>query len=316
MNAHSNARLTPLSRAELVKRIVELHQPVAEVAAGFGISVRTARKWLARFRADGAAGLENRSSRPKRSPDGIHLLRVLRVLALRRRKLPGFQIARLAKLSKASVSRILRRHAALLEELSPPPAIRRYEREQPGDLLHFDIKRLARFDRPGHRVTGDRQAGSSPGAGFEFLHVAIDDHSRVAFARLLPDETSASAVAFLHASLDFFQKPGVRTRRVYSDNGACYRARAMSQAVAALGLKHRFTRPYTPQTNGKAGRFIQTSLRSWAYAHAYRDSSHRADRLQNFLHNYNWHRPHHSLNLLPPISRLHLPVNNLLSLHS
>ena len=316
MNAHSHAKLTPLSRAELVKRVVELGQPVAEVAAGFGLSVRSAQKWLARFRAEGAAGLQNRSSRPKRSPDGIHRLRVLRVLALRRRKLPGFQIARLARLSKASVSRIRRRHAAFLAELSPPPPIRRSEREQPGDLLHFDIKRLARFDRPGHRVTGDRREGSSPGAGWEFLHVAIDDHSRVAFARILPDETAACAVSFLHASLEFFQKLGVQTKRVYSDNGSCYRAQAMASTVATLGLKQRFTRPYTPQTNGKAERFIQTSLRSWAYAHAYRDSSQRADRLPAFLHNYNWHRPHHSLNLKPPVARLRLHLNNLLSLHN
>jgi transposase InsO family protein len=316
MNTHSNAKLTPLSRAEMVRRIVDLDQPVAEVAAGFGISVRSARKWLARFRAEGTPGLQNRSSRPKRSPTALHRLRVARVLALRRRKLPGHQIARLANLSKASVSRCLRRHAARLAELSPPPAIRRYEREHPGDLLHFDIKRLARFDRPGHRITGDRQEGSSPGAGWEFLHVAIDDHSRVAFARLFPDETAQSAVSFLHASLGFFQRLGVQTKRVCSDNGSCYRAHAMQDAVAALGLKHRFTRPYTPKTNGKAERFIQTSLRSWAYAHAYSHSDQRAQRLPNFLHNYNWHRPHHSLNLLPPISRLRLHLNNLLSLHS
>jgi transposase InsO family protein len=203
-----------------------------------------------------------------------------------------------------------------LAELSQPPAIRRYEREQPGDLLHFDIKPLARFDRPGHRVKCDGQAGSSPGAGWEFLHVAIDHHSRVAFAQILPEETSASAVSFLHASLEFFLKLSVQTKRVYSDNGACYRAHAMQAAVAALGLKQRFTRPYTPQTHGKAERFIQISLRSGAYAHAYHDSSQRADRIPNFLHNYNWHRPHHSLNLLPPVSRLRLDMNNLLSLHS
>ncbi len=201
MNAHGNARLAPVSRAEMVRRIVELRRPVAEVAAGFGLSVRSARKWLARFRAEGAAGLQDRSSRPRSSPEALHPLRVARILALRRRKLPGFQIARPARLSKASVSRCLRRHADLLEELSPPPPVRRYEREQPGDLLHSDIKRLARFERTGHRATGDRQGNSSPGAGWECLHVAIDDHSRVAFARLFPDETAASAVAFLHASL-------------------------------------------------------------------------------------------------------------------
>ena len=316
MNAHSKARLTPFSRAEIVRRLVELHQSAATVAAAFSVSTRTVFKWLARFRAEGAAGLRDRSSRPKCSPRTTHPLRVARVLALRRRKLPGFQIARAAKLSKASVSRFLHRHAAKLAALSPPPPITRYEREHPGDLIHFDIKKLARILRPGHRVTGDRQRDHTRGAGWEFLHIAIDDHSRLAFAQLLPDETAQSAIAFLHLALAFFQKHGVHTRRIYSDNGSCYRAHAMRDTVAALGLKHRFTRPYTPKTNGKAERFIQTSLREWAYAHSYSHSDQRSARLPAFLHNYNWHRPHHSLKLRSPISRLRLPLNNLLSLHT
>ena len=316
MNTHSKAKLTPLSRAEIVRRIVELHHPAATVAAAFGVSVRTVFKWLARFRAEGAAGLRDRSSRPTSSPRTTHPFRVARVLALRRRRLPGFQIARSAKLSKACVSRLLRRHSLRLAQLSPPPPVVRYERAHPGELLHFDIKKLARIVRPGHRVTGDRQRDHSPGAGWEFLHIAIDDHSRLAFAQLLPDETAASAISFLHASLAFFARHGVPIQRVYSDNGSCYRAHAMRNAVASLGLKHRFTRPYTPKTNGKAERFIQTSLREWAYAHAYSHSAQRSERLQFFLHNYNWHRPHHSLNLRSPISRLRHPLNNLLSLHS
>ena len=316
MNTHSKAKLTALSRAEMIRRIVDLHQPVAEVAAGFGLSERCAYKWLARFRAEGAAGLADRSSRPKCSPKTTHPLRVARVLALRRRRLPGFQIARAAKLSKASVSRFLHRHAARLLALSPPPPIIRYEREHPGDLLHFDIKKLARIVRPGHRVTGDRQRDHTRGAGWEYLHIAIDDHSRIAFAQLLPDETARSVIAFLHASLAFFKKLGVRIQRIYSDNGPAYRSRAMASQVASLGLRHRFTRFYTPKTNGKAERFIQTSLREWAYAHAYSHSAQRSERLPLFLHNYNFHRPHHSLNLLAPISRLRLPLNNVLSLHT
>ena len=316
MNTHSKAKLTVRSRAEMIRRIVDLHQSVAAVAAGFGLSERCAYKWLARFRAEGVDGLRDRSSRPKCSPRTIHPLRVARVLALRRRKLPAFQIARATKLSKASVSRLLRRHAARLAALSPPPPITRYEREHPGDLLHFDIKKLARIVRPGHRVSGDRQHDHTPGAGWEFLHIAIDDHSRLAFAQLFPDETAASAVSFLHAALAFFHRHGVHAQRVYSDNGSCYRAHAMRDAVAALGLKHRFTRPYTPKTNGKAERFIQTSLREWAYAHAYSHSTQRSARLPLFLHNYNWHRPHHALKLRSPISRLRRPLNNLLSLHS
>jgi transposase InsO family protein len=316
MNTHSKAKLTARSRAEMIRRIVDLHQPVAEVAAGFAVSIRTAFKWLARFRAEGSSGLHDRSSRPKCSPRTTHPFRVARVLALRRRKLPGFQIARATKLAKATVSRLLRRHRLRLAQLSPPPPIVRYERAHPGELLHFDIKKLARIERTGHRITGDRQRDHVRGAGWEYLHIAIDDHSRLAFAQLLPDETAASAITFLHAALAFFQKHGVSIQRVYSDNGSCYRAHAMRDAVAALGLKHRFTRPYTPKTNGKAERFIQTSLREWAYAHAYSHSNQRSDHLPIFLHNYNWHRPHHSLKLRSPISRLRQPLNNLLSLHT
>ena len=316
MNIHSKAKLTALSRAEMIRRIIELHQPVATVAAALGVSVRTAYKWLARFRTEGSSGLRDRSSRPKCSPRTLHPLRVARVLALRRRRLPAFQIARAAKLSKASVSRLLRRHAEKLAALQPPPPICRYEREHPGELIHFDIKQLARIVRTGHRVTGNRQHDHSPGAGWEFLHIAIDDHSRLAFAQLLPDQTARSAILFLHAALAFFAKHGIQVQRIYSDNGSCYRSRAMRAAAAMLGLKHRFTRPYTPKTNGKAERFIQTSLREWAYAHAYAHSDQRAARLHPFLHNYNFHRPHHSLNLRSPISRLRLPLNNLLSLHT
>jgi transposase InsO family protein len=316
MNTHSKAKLTALSRAEMIRRIVDLRQPVAHVAAGFGISERCAFKWLARFRAEGLAGLQDRSSRPHRSPRATHPLRVARVLALRRRRLPGFQIARAAKLSKATVSRLLRRHRLRLAQLSPPPPIQRYERAHPGELLHFDIKKLARIERTGHRITGDRQHDHVRGAGWEYLHIAIDDHSRLAFAQLLPDETAKSALTFLHAALAFFEKLGIHPQRLYSDNGSCYRSRAYAAEVARLGLKQRFTRPYTPKTNGKAERFIQTSLREWAYAHSYSHSHQRSARLPTFLHNYNWHRPHHSLNLLAPISRLRLPLNNLLSLHT
>ncbi len=316
MNSHSKAKLTPLSRAEMIKRILCLSQPVAKVARDFGLSERCAYKWLARFRAEGPAGLRDRSSRPRCSPRTIHPRRAARVLALRRRKLPGFQIARAAKISRASVSRLLRRHAKKLAALQPPPPLCRSEREHPGELIHFDIKQLARIVRPGHRVTGDRQHDHTPGAGWEFLHIAIDDHSRVGFAQLLPDQTARCAITFLHAALAFFARHGVTAQRIYSDNGSCYRAQAMAAAVTALGLKHRFTRPYTPKTNGKAERFIQTSLREWAYAHAYSHSEQRASRLHPFLHNYNWHRPHHSLKLKAPISRLRLDMNNLLSLHT
>jgi transposase InsO family protein len=298
----------------MIDRLLQDHHPIAVVAADLGLSVRTVGKWLARFRAEGLAGLRDRSSRPKCSPRTLHPVRVARILALRCRLLPNFQIARLTKVSTASVSRVLRRHRARLAILRPPPPVRRYEREAPGDLLHFDIKKLGRIARLGRRMTGNPR-DHTPGAGWEFLHIAIDDHSRVAFAQLLPDETAQSAISFLHASLAFFQGLGVQIQRVYSDNGSCYRSKAMRATVAQLGLKHRFTRPYTPKTNGKAERFIQTSLREWAYAHPYHSSAARADRLQPFLHRYNWHRPHHSLKLRSPISRLSRDLTNLLTLH-
>jgi len=300
----------------MIKRILDLKQPVAKVAAAFGLSERCVYKCLARFRAEGLAGLGDRSSRPRCSPRTTHPLRVARVLALRRRRLPGFQIARATKLSRACVSRLLRRHKATLCMLCPPPPIRRYERARPGDLIHFDIKKLARIVRTGHRVTGDRQRDHTRGAGWEFLHIAIDDHSRLAFAQLLPDESAPSAITFLHATLAFFAKHGITAKRLYSDNGSAYRSKAMAAAVAALGLKHRFTKPYTPRTNGKAERFIQTALREWAYAHPYAHSAQRSERLHHFLHNYNWHRPHHALNLRAPVSRLRCHMINLLRLHS
>ena len=209
------------------------------------------------------------------------------------------------------MSRFLHRLAAILPALSPPPPLIRYTREHPGDLLHFDIKKLARIVRTAHRVTGDRQHDHTRGAGWECLHIAIDDRSRISFAKLLPDETARSVIAFLHAPLAFFNRRGVRIQRIFSDNGPAYRSRALASQVASLGIKHRFTRFYTPKTNGKAERFIQTSLREWAYAHSCAHSSGRSDRLPALLHNYHSHRPDHSLNLLAPISRLRLPMNNV-----
>ena len=264
MNIHSKAKLTPRSRAEMVHRILHLGQPLAEVAAGFGVSERTAYKWLARFRAEGLTGFNDRSSRPSSSPRTTHRFRVARVVALRRRKLPGFQIARAAKLSKATVSRLLRRHQLhRLALLEPPPPVCRYERAHPGELIHLDIKKLARIERPSHRVTGNRR-DLVKGAGWEYVHVAIDDASRIAFARIMPDEGQHSAIGFLHAALAYFRSLGIQSKAIMSDNGSCYISKLFAQNRQALGLRHLFTRPYTPQTNGKAERFIQTSLREWA----------------------------------------------------
>jgi len=316
MNIHTNARLTLRSREALVSSIIDQRLTAKAAAAAFAVSERTARKWLARFRAEGSAGLRDRSSRPLRSPKATPSAQVAVVLTLRRLRLPGFQIARQSALSKATVSRLLRRHGlAKLSALDPAPPVLRYQRQLPGELLHFDIKKLARIERIGHRITGNRH-DHTPGAGWEFVHVCIDDASRIAFAAIMPDERHTSSLAFLHRALAYFASLGIKVQRLMSDNGACYRAKIFRAAVRHLGLRHIFTRPYTPRTNGKAERFIQTSLREWAYAQSYSHSSHRADHLQPWLHRYNWHRPHSALHLQPPISKLNTTMNNLLSLHS
>ena len=198
---------------------------------------------------------------------------------------------------------------------NPPPPVRRYEHHAPGELLHLDIKRLGRFQRAGHRVTGDKTRRSRA-AGWEFVHVAVDDHSRIAFSQILPDERSLSAAQFLLLAHAYYGSLGIRIRRLLTDNGSCYRSRAFRQTCRRLGIRHRFTRPYTPRTNGKAERFIQTALREWAYARSYLSSLQRADHLLPWLHDYNGHRPHASLGYNPPISRLPPPRNNLLRLHS
>ena len=207
-----------------------------------------------------------------------------------------------------------------LKALEPAEPVRRYERQHPGELIHIDIKKLGRFDRPGHRVTGDRTGQSnSRGIGWEYLHVCIDDHSRVAFSQIMPNEKKESAIAFLKAALAYYKSLGVSVSRVMTDNGSCYKAFAFRDTCRTLGLRHIRTRPYTPKTNGKAERFIQTALREWAYARAYRNSGQRAQQLPHWLHwlhRYNWHRLHGSLNANTPISRLRLPEDNLLMLHS
>jgi transposase InsO family protein len=192
----------------------------------------------------------------------------------------------------------------------------RYERATPGELIHIDIKKLGRFDQVGHRMTGDRRAGESRGAGWEFVHVSIDDASRVAFSQILPNERKESAVAFLKAAVAYYASLGVDVARVMTDNGSAYRSKAFRKACASLGLKHIFTKPYTPRTNGKAERFIQTALREWAYAQAYPSSARRAAELPTWLHRYSWHRPHGGIKSQTPISRLGLDQDNLLRLHS
>jgi transposase InsO family protein len=315
MDYHQNARLTIHSREQLARKVLE-GCTLKLAAASFRVSAKTAGKWVRRYRERGSAGLMDRSSRPERSPRQTCFSLVERVLLLRRERWTGLRIAQQTGLSRATVSRILRRlKLSRMRDLDPRPPIQRYEHAAAGDLLHLDIKKLGRIVRPSHRVTGNRR-DSVDGAGWEYVHVAIDDYSRIAFSAVYPNEKADSTVAFLHAALAYYGRLGIRFRAVLTDNGPAYRSRSFAAACRALGIRHRFTRPYTPRTNGKAERFIQTALREWAYARSYQNSNQRSQELCSWLHQYNWHRPHGSLGLSPPISRSALDRNNLLRLHN
>ncbi len=317
MNMHKNARLTPIGRERLVQAVLSGQTPKAAAQAA-GVCPRTVRKWVCRFQTEGREGLTDRSSRPQRLYRPTPAAAVEQVERLRRQRLTGQQIAADLGLSPATVSRILKRLGLnRIRDLEPAEPVRRYEREHPGDMIHIDIKKLGRFDKVGHRITGDRTGQSkSRGVGWEFVHVCIDDASRVAFSQILPDEKAVSATAFLKASVAYYASLGVTVSRVMTDNGSCYRSFDFRNACRALGLKHIRTKPYTPKTNGKAERFIQTALREWAYAQAYPTSERRAQELPFWMHRYNWHRPHRGIKLQIPISRLGLSEDNLLRLHS
>jgi transposase InsO family protein len=316
MDYHQHARLTVFSREALAKKVLEDRFTLKLAAASFNVSAKTAAKWVRRYRDAGVGGLRDRSSRPARLRQPTSPELIARVETLRRERWTGLRIAQQTGLSRATVSRILRRmRLSRMRDLEPKPAVQRYEHAAAGDLLHLDIKKLGRIVRPSHRVTGDRR-DSVEGAGWEYVHVAIDDHSRIAFSAIYPDEKQTSTVAFLHAALAYYARLGICFKAVLTDNGPAYRSHAFASTCRALGLKHRFTRPYTPRTNGKAERFIQTALREWAYARSYNNSNERSQELRPWLHQYNWHRPHASLGLSPPICRAAIERNNLLRLHS
>jgi transposase InsO family protein len=316
MDYHKNARLTVHSREQLAKLVLEQRFTRKAAAAAFRVSAKTAGKWVRRYREGGPAALTDRSSRPHRMPRKTSSTLIERVLQLRRLRLHGWRLALQLHLSRATISRILCRAGMnRLAKLDPPPPVLRYEHKRPGDLLHFDIKRLACIRKPGHRVTGQRRK-ESRGAGWEYLHIAIDDHSRIGFAAILPDQSHASAMHFFLLARAFYARFGFSIRRVLTDNGSCYWDGRFRQLLHRQHVKHRFTRPYRPQTNGKAERFIQTALREWAYARSYQNSEERLSQLDPWLHDYNFHRPHTSLKLNTPASRSGLNRNNLLSLHS
>jgi transposase InsO family protein len=317
MNVHKNARLTPHGRERII-RLVESGQTPQAVAQAAGVCPRTVRKWVDRYRREGLAGLQDRSSRPRRLHRPTPQATVEQVERLRRQRYTGKQIAIDLGISPATVSRILRRLGInKLSALEPAEPVRRYEREHPGELIHIDIKKLGKIDGVGHRITGDRtRQSNSRGIGWEFVHVCIDDASRIAFVQVMLDEKKASAVAFLKAAIAYYASLGVTVARVMTDNGACYKSLAFRDACRGLGLRHIRTKPYTPQTNGKAERFIRTALCEWAYAKAYIHSNDRTAELPIWLHRYNWHRPHGSLKAKAPITRLGLTEDNLLRLHN
>ena len=317
-NMHANAKLTPLTRAQMAREHLQFRRTLRESAAAYGVCEKTIRRWLARAKAAGLPQrLQDHSSAPTGQPRRTAPKLEAQILNLRRQRRSYAQIMMALPVSKATLSRILRRHHLnRLSSLEPPkPPVIRYERDAPGDLLHLDIKKLGRFARPGVRATGDRTQ-RNPGAGVESLHVAIDDHSRLAFASLHPDEKTPSVIAALHQAVEFYKAHGIQIQRVLTDRGSTYRSKLFAAACKELGLRHLFTKPYRPQTNGKAERFIQTITREWAYARPYDSSNHRATFLPTYLHDYNFHRPHSALHSLPPSSSLPKSADNVLRYNS
>lgn len=263
MNSHKNARLTFARRLEMVLDITERGLSIVEAASCHGVTPPTARKWLGRYLAEGESGLADASSRPKRSPRAIQPATALLIVELRRRRMLQARIAQSVGISESTVSRVLARAGlSKLADLEPREPIQRYEHEAPGDLLHIDTKKLGRIERPSHRVTGNRR-DTVNGAGWEFLFVAVDDHARLAFTAMHPDERKDSAVQFLRDAVACYGKLGVTIKRLLTDNGSAFRSKLFRQACLELGIAHKFTRAYRPQTNGKAERFIQSALREW-----------------------------------------------------
>jgi transposase InsO family protein len=303
MDLHKNARLALRSREALVRKVVEEDITLKAAAAAFSVSRKTASKWVGRYRRDPAAELLDRSSRPHCSPRATSASAVERVIELRRSHRPGYLIARDTGLSAATVSRILRRaRLSRWRDLHPRPPVVRYEHPHPGDLLHLDIKGLPQYQQVTLRGDG-RRRGLTRHPGRKALHVAVDDHSRLAFTQLLPDQKTDTTLGFLRDALAFFAGHNIAVRALLTDNGSSYRSHHFRQTCQQLGVRHQRTRPYTPRTNGKAERFIQTALREWVYAQHWQDSEQRDAQLPAWLDYYNLARPHGSLGYAPPISR-------------
>lgn len=302
MELHGNARSCPANRLLLCRRVLEQRWSVRAAAEAVGLSERSGFKWLARYRAEGAAGLADRSSRPHRSPMATPPAKRRAVVAFRRLGWPATDIAELLGMAPSTVSKLLRaERLGRRWRLNPEPP-NRYCRRHPGELIHIDVKKLGRFDRPGKRAWGAKHRNRR--AGWEFVYVAVDDTTRLAYAEILTDEKALTAAGFLERAVAWFTTWGVATQRVLTDNGSPFVSKLWAQRCAQLAISPRRTRPYRPQTNGKAERFIQTMLRRWAYAASYDSSRHRAAALPAFLDWYNNRRPHNALGKKPPASRL------------
>jgi transposase InsO family protein len=305
MHTHANARLTQRGRLRLVSQHLNHHRSLAELAAEAGISLRCAYKWLARYRSGGAAALVDRRSVRRTQRWTLDPQHLQRAVELRHQRLHLRHIARLLAAPFSTVARVLNRLGlGRLRNLEPKPPVQRYERETPGDLIHIDVKKLARFRGVGHRITGNRQQGRSAGVGYDRVHVAIDDATRLAYVEVLADEQQATAIGFLCRAVAWFNSQGVECLQVMSDNGPAYVSRSFAKACKALGLKHIRTRPYTPRTNGKAERFIQTICREWAYGMPFQNSEERNRWLPRYLSIYNRLRKHTALGDRSPQQRL------------
>jgi transposase InsO family protein len=318
MKLHANAALSLMQRRRMVRRVVERGWSLSSAAAAAEVSERTCSKWVARFRTEGELGLLDRSSAPHRVANRTDEDAIQAIAALRRLRFSGPEIAELLDRAPSTVSGILTRIGmGRLGRLGLEPA-QRYERERPGELIHIDVKKLGRIQGgPGHRMTGRRHytprltnaAGRRHGtAGWSYVHIAIDDCTRLAYAEVLPDEQARSAISFLRHAIAFYQRHGITVERVLTDNGSAYRSTIHAIACRALGIRHLRTRPRRPQTNGKAERFIRTMLAGWAYGALYGSERERTAALDGWLWTYNHRRRHSAIGRQPPITRL----NNLL----
>jgi transposase InsO family protein len=315
VDSHKNAPMTPEGRMRMVRAVLS-GESISAVATRSRVDRKSVRKWVLRYQAEGELGLVDRSSRPHSSPQAIATGTAQRVVTLRRQRWTMGHIAAQLRISRATVSRVLARAGlSRLAALDPAPLPRRYEWARPGDLVHIDTKKLARIEQVGHRITGDHSRRVE-GAGWEYAFVGVDDHSRTVFGEMLNDERKQEAAAFLEHAVGYYRYLGVRVRRVMTDNAKIFHSKLFQGTCRRLNIRHLFTKPYTPRTNGKAERFIQTAMRECFYGRAFRHSRERTAYFADWLHRYNWHRPHTSLSGRPPISRVPLTGNNVLRLHN